>query len=380
MQEDVESPEPEQFLLGKRKRKPDLQDVIINPSFRTENFLSCCKCHICWGILLKPTVFSPCGHTFCEKCSLRLRVCPLDRQMVDSRARNIQVQQLLNEVQCRCDYADCTKTFSILDREKHVENCGHKIVRCKNLFCTRQMKLQDLPAHDKVCEWKVLSCPHQNCPARMRRKKYDNHVKHCKFRIIFCPGRCHGCQVRGNFEQMQQHGEVCIYSRFVQLERFEPLLRRTKKKFLYIKFNNEDHIVLPGEKICDVSELFEEGIGPMIDVGGRRFNYGLHTTFHELLSFAEGDMSRVTFQRQTSQLFVRLDGDRIVSVPWSDDPGEIVKRALDWGHNPMFMQTSNPPGALYSSLGKCLYSDGESRATTKDFGVVAGATLDYRKY
>ena len=69
-----------------------------------------------------------------------------------------------------------------------------------------------------------------------------------------------------------------------------------------------------------------------------------------------------------------------LAVPWSDDPGEIVKRALDWGRNPMYMQTSNPPGALYSSLGKCLYSDGESRATTKDFGVVAGATLDDRKY
>jgi len=364
----------------KRKRKPDLVEVIIEPSFRTDTFLNLFKCQICWGVLQKPTVFSTCGHTFCEKCSLRLRICPLDRTPVQGRVRNHQVAQLLSEVLCRCDYNDCPQKFSILERENHVQNCGHRIIRCQNFLCPIQLKLRDLEAHESVCPWKILYCPHPNCLVSTTRRDLALHEKHCKFRITICSGRKHGCQVQGNLEKMQAHEAVCMYSRFAELQRFEPLLKRTRKRLLHIKFKGEEHIVLPGEKICDISELFEEGIGPMINIGGGHFVYGLHTTFDDLLSAAGGEMSGVTFTKQRSQLFVRLHGDRIVSLDWCDDPMVVVKRALDWGQNQTFMQTSNPPGALYSSLGKCLYSDGHSRASMKDFGVVAGETLDYRKY
>ena len=69
---------------------------------------------------------------------------------------------MIEEIKCRCDFAECPVILNPTIRAKHFEECKFMPVRCPNT-CGKKILRFELPNHRKLCPREKLKCVHADC-------------------------------------------------------------------------------------------------------------------------------------------------------------------------------------------------------------------------
>ena len=89
------------------------------PSFLSQN-TDDYECSICLDIFIKPKIFNPCGHSFCQECGKGIKKCPLCRKSVKSKINDLTLQSIINKLEGECE--ECGWNGSFLDFQDHLKN------------------------------------------------------------------------------------------------------------------------------------------------------------------------------------------------------------------------------------------------------------------
>jgi len=125
-------------------------------------------CSVCDHLLDNPVETECCGNWICSSCALGascalgggLKVCPIPTcGCVDFRTHPaLKARHLVRQVVIRCPFGcEFFRTYGEYVDEKHVENCGYRVVKCAH--CKSEMADVRLAEHVMGCV--PVSCPHK---------------------------------------------------------------------------------------------------------------------------------------------------------------------------------------------------------------------------
>lgn len=109
-----------------------------------ESDLESLSCNICFDLMMPPkkapTLLFPCGHTFCKMCVERAaqenNKCPLCRTVIETRAPNISLQQMIAKISSRADdhkQLEQAHPQSETSQQKYLQQLSMYDTRCRVL-------------------------------------------------------------------------------------------------------------------------------------------------------------------------------------------------------------------------------------------------------
>jgi len=103
------------------------------------------ECPVCLDIPRKsPVPVCPNGHFMCEKCKTDL--CPSCRVSM-GQGKSLLAATIVENIDHKCNFNDCDKSFMIGDLAQHETICPHRTVSCPRIRCNASVSLAKLEAH-----------------------------------------------------------------------------------------------------------------------------------------------------------------------------------------------------------------------------------------
>lgn len=85
------------------------------------------ECPVCFQIPRANIFQCVNGHSICDKCSTKVRICPTCRT-TGARIRNLLAESLLDDIKFKCGWSQhgCKKTMLRSELSAHEDQCNQK--------------------------------------------------------------------------------------------------------------------------------------------------------------------------------------------------------------------------------------------------------------
>lgn len=209
-------------------------------------------CPICYEItsLVEAMVFYPCGHTLCTNCQQEVynqygAWCPICKQPVMHRCRNLAVEQIVSNLKCRCDNSIshpsiankevCMEILTLEKRTQHLRTCPYSLISCKysKRGCPEECLRKNLKDHQEKCAYNLEQCPNDGCKYEGRSTTIEDHRKDCPWELVHCKARSFGCNAFICRMDYKEHQNSCpfVEQKMVQDSKLDAIRREVDELY-----------------------------------------------------------------------------------------------------------------------------------------------------